>query len=404
MTAAQLAFLAALRDGIRGIRPDDPGLSGEDWASFLRLADEQEVLPLLYDAVYRCASFRTLEIERRRSYREKALQLAGRQVVQSNEFLTLILRAQEKGLDPVVLKGITVRSLYPMPLLRPSVDEDLLVSPETAGEYHGFFLSEGLIPDDPEADPAAVDELSYHRPQSPTYIELHTALFPPDSEAYGDCNRLFEGALDRSGRLQIEDVSLRALAPTDHLLYLVCHAYKHFLHSGVGIRQVCDMGVFTGKYGGEIDWTRIVRNCASVRIDRFAAALFRIAEHHLGFSMPGAFTCYAVDEGPLLADMLSGGLYGTVDEDRLHSGSITLDAVAAQKQGRRRKGLAASLFPSASLLAGRYPYLRDKPWLLPLAWTQRMAAYLKNRKTSAAASVQIGGERIALMRQYDMID
>ena len=289
-------------------------------------------------------------------------------------------------------------------MLRPSVDEDLFIAAADTEKYHAFFAEECLEPDEPEAELCSADELSYHRPQSPTYIELHMSLVPPDSDAYGDCNRLFEGALDRAVRQQVEDVSLRVLAPTDHLLFLICHAYKHFLHSGVGIRQVCDMGMFAEACGGEIDWQRIVRGCASIRIERFAAALFRIAHRNLGFPLPEVFSGYAVDEGPLLADMLSGGVYGIVDEDRLHSGSITLDAVAAQKQGRRRRSLAASLFPSAASLAGRYPYLRKRPWLLPIAWTQRISGYLKNRKTSATASVEIGEKRVELLKQYNIID
>ncbi len=404
MTSVEHAFLSILRSTVHGEKAEDPDLSGEEWAALLKLADEQELLPLIFDAVFLCPSMSALPSEQKKEYREKTLRAAVRQVVQTNEFLTLMLKAQAQGLDPIVLKGITVRSLYPKPMLRPSVDEDLFVLAEDAEKYHRFFLSEGLEPDEPDADIHTADELSYHKPQSPTYIELHMSLFPPDSDAYGDCNSLFENVSERSVRVQVEDVSLRALEPTDHLLYLICHAYKHFLHSGVGIRQVCDMGMFAGACGGEIDWQRIVRGCASIRIDRFAAALFRIAHRNLGFPLPAVFSGSAVDEGPLLADMLSGGVYGIVDEDRLHSGSITLDAVAAQKQGRGRRGLTASLFPSASSLAGRYPYLRCRPWLLPIAWAQRISGYLKKTHASAAASVEIGEQRVALLKHYDIID
>lgn len=31
---------------------------------------------------------------------------------------------------------------------------------------------------------------------------------------------------------------------SDHLFYLICHALKHFYHSGFGIRQVCDILLF----------------------------------------------------------------------------------------------------------------------------------------------------------------
>ena len=404
MITVENALLAALKASLHEEAAADPELSADGWSALFHLANEHEILPLVFDALCRCPSLRTLAPEQIKEWREKAVAAAMRQVVQTNEFLTLMLKAQAQGLDPVVLKGITVRSLYPKPMLRPSVDEDLFVSWEDAEKYHRFFLSEGLEPDEPEAELSSSDELSYHKPQSPTYIEMHMSLFPQDSDAYGDCNSLFENVAERSVRVQIEDVSLRVLEPTDHLLFLICHAYKHFLHSGVGIRQVCDMGMFAERYRDEIDWARIVRGCASIRIDRFAAALFRIAEKHLGFPLPEVFSDYAVDEAALRADMLSGGVYGIVDEDRLHSGSITLDAVAAQKQGRKRRSLAASLFPSASSLAGRYPYLRQRPWLLPLAWAQRITAYLKKTHASAAASVEIGEKRVELLKQYNIID
>ena len=120
--------------------------------------------------------------------------------------------------------------------------------------------------------------------------------------------------------------------------------------------------------------------------------------------MPGAFSEYDVDEGLLLEDMLAGGMYGTADEDRLHSASITLDAVASQKQGRGAKGILASLFPPVFTLAGRYPYLRIRPWLLPIAWVQRITGYLRNRRGCAAASVQIGQQRIRLLKEYGIIE
>ena len=403
MTRVQQVLMAALRDAVHGNTLEDPGLDGERWSSLLRLADEQEILPLIVDCVYSCPSFRNLREEDRKGCSERAVQIAIRQAVQTNEFLTLMLHAQAQGLEPIVLKGIVVRSLYPKPILRPSVDEDLLIPPEASADFHRFFLLEGLTPDEPEADVEASDELSYHKHDSPTYIELHKSPFAK-SDAYGDCNSLFAGAEERTVRLTFDDVTLRTLEPTGHLLYLICHAYKHFLYSGVGVRQGCDMGLFIESYGSEIDWPRIVRDCALIRIDRFAAALFRVAERHLGFSLPEAFSGYDVDEGPLLEDMLADGMYGTADEDRLHSASITLDAVAAQRQRRGAKGILASLFPPVSSLAGRYPYLRKRPWLLPAAWLQRIAGYLTNHRTNASASVQIGQQRIRLLRNYGIID
>ena len=376
-----------------------------EWEALLYLSDEQEILPLIFDSCVNLPSMKALDREKRKEWQEKALRIAIRQIVQTNEFLTLVLHAQAQGLNPVVLKGIVCRSLYPKPMLRPSVDEDLLIPPEETERWHSFFLSEGLSIDEPDMDRTAAAEISYHRQNSPTYIELHKSLFPPNSNAYGDLNQLFDGVLDRTVEVQIEDVKLRTLAPTDHLLYLICHAYKHFLHGGVGIRQIADMALFSNAYGGDIDWEHIYRACRSVNIETFTAALLRIAHKYLTMNtIPDAFTGIEVDEQPLLEDILSGGLYGTVYIDRVHSGNMTLDAVAAQKQGRRGSGVWHSLFPGAAYLQGHFPYVKKHPILLPLAWAQRLGNYLaRSSKSNLAETIRIGQARIDLLKQYKVI-
>lgn len=406
MTQVDELLLRCIRLGLRSTpAPSEWNYTSDEWCALLQASAAQNLLPLVYETIYGCPSYKTLEKTVRDQYRDKALQLATRQIVQNNEFLTLLLHAQRAGLEPIVLKGAVVRSLYPMPMLRPSVDEDLLVDPAETEAYHRFLLSEGLFADDPDADLSQAQELSYHKENSPTYIELHTSLFPPDSAAYGDCNALFAGALERTVTVQIEDVPVRTLAPTDHLLYLICHAYKHFLHSGVGIRQVCDIGMFTKSYGGEIDWHRVVSACQSIRIQQFAAAIFRITEGYLGFAMPTAFAPFDVDESDLLEDILSGGLYGTADINRLHSSTMTLEAVTAEKTGRHRSGMLHSVFLPAKDLSGRYPYLRRHPWLLPAAWVQRLWGYAARRKSvDPAETIRIGNDRISLLREYGIID
>lgn len=399
MTRPESALLSALRCACRGEKPSDPELTAEEWETTLRLAAEQETLPLVFDAVCACPSLRRLGVERRRTIQKKALELATRQVVQTNEFLTLILAAQARGLDPVVLKGVTLRSLYPQPMLRPSVDEDLLVRPKEAEKYRRFFLERGLTEDDPEAG-----ELSFHKPDSPTYIELHTELFPGDSRAYGDCGALFAGAPDRTVVQRVEDVELRTLSPTDHMLYLICHAYKHFLHGGAGLRHVCDMGMLSARFGPEIDWPDILRRCESIRIHIFAAALLSLGERYLGFPAPAVFAALAADPDDMLADMLSGGMYGNSDEDRVHSSAVTLEAVAARKEGRGARGLLAVAFPEARSLEGRYTFLHSRPWLLPAAWAMRLWDYARGGRAHPGASLHIAEARLRLLREYGIID
>ena len=382
-------------DGVSWATP--PGR--EEWGSLRRMAEQHSVLPLVADALWRGGQLTEESMIRR------ARNLTIRQAGRTAEFLLLYDALAGQGLHPVVLKGIVCRSLYPHPEQRPSVDEDLLIPPEEFSRYHRALLAYGLTLMDPSRPLEHADEVSYVDRTRHLYLELHMSPFPPDSRAYGDCNALFTGVLDRAVAVQIEDVTVRTLAPTDHLLYLICHAYKHFLHSGVGIRQVCDIAMFTRAYGDKVDWGRILAACRSIRIEVFAAAIFRITERHLGFAIPEAFAGIAVDETDLLEDMLSGGVYGTADEDRLHSSTMTLDAVAADKAGRKSGNLLHSVFLPLGSLQGRYPYLRRWPVLLPVAWAQRVLGYAaKRKKVDPSRTVRIGRDRIQLLRQYHIID
>ncbi len=402
MDSTERLFLDALRYGLAGVPvpwTEAPERSAQ--IALLRLARAQALLPVLVQALYSCPA--TREGSALQSARREARAVTVRQATRTAEFMLLLRELEACGLRPVVLKGAVCRSLYPEPEQRLSTDEDLLIAPEDFPAYHDALLACGLQllrTDEPLEDP---EEVTYVDPERDLYLELHMRLFAAESGAYGDCNKLFVGALNRAVETGLYGTRIRTLSPTDHLLFLLCHAYKHILHGGVGIRHICDLCLFSQQYEAEIDWSRVRRGAEQQRIETLSAAFFRIGERHLGIPAPAAFADLTPDEEPLVHDCLTGGLYGADDPDRLHSSTLTLEAVAAEKQGRRRRGLVKALFPSAATLSGRFPYLYKRPWLLPVAWTQRIVCYLRERR-APSKTLQIGQERIELLRQYRLLD
>ena len=203
---------------------------------------------------------------------------------------------------------------------------------------------------------------------------------------------------------------MATLCPTDHLFYLIIHAYKHFLHSGFGIRQVCDISLFANAYGKDVDWKYVYEQCRSIRADKFAAALLQIGEKYLVFSpekahLPQVWRGIPVNEQPLLEDMLCGGIYGSSDRNRVHSSNMTLNAVANDKKGKKaKKNILRSVFPSAKNLEGRYRYLQRHKYLLPVAWTSRIFSFARERDSGASDVLKTGSRRIELLKEYDIID
>ncbi len=418
MKKVESAFLSLLRDTLKGESVQDPELSPEEWEQLFRLCKWQKLLPLILNASTSLPSFRSAcgnhGTEKRldtAALQEECFREINRQVYQENDLLDLLLSLREEGLTPLVVKGVTIRQLYPVSYLRPSVDEDLLIPPREARTYHNALIRRGILPDQPDIDPDTVSECSYHKPQSPTYLEVHQALFEPSSSVYGSFNQLFNGCFLRSVEVKVQDVSVHTLCPTDHLLFLILHAYKHFVHSGFGLRIAADICLFTQQYEKQIELDSIYADCRDLRCHRFASAIYQIGEKYLGISAPEPFASVSCDILPLLSDMLNAGLHGQ-DIDRLHSANITLGTIASDRKNNGKKkasgGIRGSLFPSAESLQGRYPYLQKNAWLLPVAWTQRIGAYLLNKNgnqpvSHPAASIRIGKERVALLRQYGII-
>lgn len=406
-------FLHILRCALKGEQLQTAAdLSSEDWAQLMKLSQSHHILPLIFEAVHGLPELQSapwLPVIRRQVRQQVFVQTQ-----KTCEFLDLYRKFLDAGIRPLVVKGIICRSLYPHPDHRVSSDEDLLIPPELTFSCHqqlcAFGMETAVLPE----QFCQVYEIPYRMDNSQLYIELHRHLFPPESEAYGDLNRFFPDVFRQSASVTIQGVPVWTMGCTDHLFYLICHAFKHFLHSGFGIRQVCDIIMFANTCGQNIDWDAILLRCRAIRADRFAAAIFKIGSNHLVFDpqkacYPPSWRDIPVDENPMLEDLLSGGVYGNANLSRRHSSNITLEAVVSQKQGRKAgNSLLLSLFPPAKNLEHKYPYLKSRPYLLPAAWLDRIGKYCfesaRDQSGSASDALRIGNQRIALLKEYGIIE
>ena len=405
-------FLTILKCALQGQQMSDPvALPQEEWEKMAAMARQHKVLPMFCEAVRNLPQLQDTVFLT--AMRQQSRQQIILQTQKTYAFLRLFQDLRDARITPLVVKGIICRSLYPHPDHRISTDEDLLIPADQFERCHRVMLEAGMQTDAALEQMAEAHEIPYRSTTGPLYIELHRSLFPTESGAYGDLNRFFAGALENAAQEVIEGVPVTTMGYSDHLFYLICHAFKHFLHSGFGIRQICDIVLFANAYGSRVDWERILQNCVQIRADRFAAAVFQIGSRHLVFDpdracYPASWRQIQVDGENLLEDVLSGGVYGSASMSRRHSSNITLDAVESEKQNRKsRHGLLASLFPPARKLRSRYPWLEKYPWLLPVAWTSRVIQYKKESaeagENSAVEALKIGNQRVELLREYGVI-
>ena len=368
LTATERQFLHIAKAAVSG---GELPAENVDWPAVFTLAGQQKLLPIVFEAARKTpAAAENAALFA--AVKQQVITQVLHQTMRASEFADLYQKLRAAGLHPVVVKGQLCSRLYPQTDHRISADDDLYIPDAEFMACHEQLLANGLTTDTPADELPTADEVPYT-----LYIELHRRLFDSSEDAHDELNRFFEHfpAAEIDGFL--------AMPPHEHLLYLLLHAYKHFVRSGIGLRQFCDIGLWAREYHTEIDWQRLHEQCESVHAATFAAAAFRIARDYLGieFDLPAPWSD-AVDAEPLLHDSLCGGVYGSNDLTRLHSSTVTLNAVKASRTGEK-SGVLRTVFPKRAYLERRYPYLKKRPYLLPVSASHTTPARSSPAQTTA---------------------
>lgn len=398
MKQAHQEFLDLLRAALKKERIPVQ-LKDDELREVLALAVRQHLLPVILEAITTSPASSTLS-----TYKQLVMQQVIRQAEHSIDFYALYRNLRRDGLHPVVVKGSLCSRLYPVEYHRISADDDLYISKAEIPACHKALLRCGLHTETPEELLEKMDEITYRDGENYLYIELHRALFSTGTATLDDLNQFFSNVFEETAELD----GLLSMTPHTHLLYLLLHAYKHFIYSGVGIRQTCDIALWARQYGDQIDWELLLKQCRSVHADLFAAAQFRISEKDLGIRLylPECWASLSVDTEPMLLDMFDGGVFGDDSLTRLHTSTATLNAIEKSRSGGKGS-ILRSVFPSREYMAGRYSYVRQHPILLPAAWACRILHYFnelgQSNHSSASGSVKLAKERITLMKQYGVI-
>lgn len=387
--------------------PEGFSKTGNEINQLYELASVHKVTAVVYNQI--CREECVQQSATVMAFKRQTIQTVAFQAQREAGFLQVYQKLREQGLHPLVVKGAICRHLYAKPDYRLSGDEDMLLPKAEFEVCDRILLEAGFRREEVDLQNLPY-EIPYVNSQNGVYIELHFSLFPEESGAYGHLNQEFRHVFDTCICEQIQQTEVWTLEPTMHLFYLICHSFKHFLHSGFGIRQVCDMMMMAEHYRERIEWNYIMERLHALRMDGFWNGLLEIGRTYLGFEpqqagYPESLLVQETDCYNLLIDLLESGVFGDSTMERKHSSNVTL---AAAESGKRNvtASLRASLFPNKSYMKHNYPWVDKYPFLLPVAWVLRICNYIKtSRKTAGeAGSMEIGMERVELLREYHIID
>lgn len=206
------------------------------------------------------------------------------------------------GIRTIVLKGFTVSACYPYPSHRFCADFDcfLVKDGEHMNAYEdGNRVMEGL---------GIQVNRDHYKNSAFDFRGLRVENHKFCSQFRGNkqllrLEKLLQGELLAGAESSIGETGLFAPPPMFSALFMVVHAYFHFLHEGLNLRHALDWVMFRRFHATDVDWKVIDDRCREFGFSRFLSSLDAIGEYVLGAKPLEDLT---TNDRRLLEDMWKG--------------------------------------------------------------------------------------------------
>lgn len=279
MDKSQKLLLSLVRNSLWGSPVE--GLSSEtDWKEIIRLGSQQTLLGFVADAMKNIPEeyhpdeslIKKLRFHLIRNYQAHAM---------LNTRLSDVLAIlKAEGIPAVLFKGQGVASNYPEPLLRQCGDIDMYVGNENY-EKASILLIDRYGSDEHNSETVK----HFHIHTEDVIVEIHKIA---ETVLGSGRNRRFQKwtvECLQPQNLRMTDISgtLVPLPPVSFdIIYVMHHAWHHFLNGGIGLRQLCDWTMLLHRFHNEIDITELKKNLKSFGLLDVWKMFSEIAVRHLG--------------------------------------------------------------------------------------------------------------------------
>ena len=351
-------LLYLLRCGLNGTAPE--GLSNLDYDVLFQLSSSHSVSAMTALALEAGGLLKEpcTDAEQAKRWKSAWARTARKNILLDEERSQILQYLDDQGIWYLPLKGSILQALYPKMGMRQMADNDILFDETYRRQIRSFMESRGY-----KTKEFGRCHDVYLKP--PFYnFEFHVSLFdeyeePEKALYYADVKNRLKKDSDNACGYHFSD--------EDFYVYILAHAYKHYIHAGTGIRILLDIYVVLRAYGAGMDWAYINRELDALGIHEFETKVKSVARKLFnGESLPDL----TQEEQSFLSYLAGSGVYGTkknLVKYRLNSVSSRNGAMPV-----RLRYIWSRLFPDKNIMKLYYPFCRRHEWSIPAFWCYRL--------------------------------
>lgn len=396
-------MIKLLSSSIRQKTPDLPDYEPVNWHYIYAQAARHNILPLLYVALKELPS--SLQPEFMKQWQHQSLMLCAGAIKLNNESFQLIDLFKAADIEVLLYKGLAISELYPEPYLRISGDIDLLIREENLEAVIDLLCRNGY-----QRSRDSIEKAFYYF-ISPTgaVIDLQTKVWNYYSNRDRNLSDMIERTAWQNTKIvTVDGHEIPTLGTQEHFFCIICHAAKHFISYGTGIRHIIDIALYVNKYGAFIDWQVLFDNLKRIKLDTFLMAILQICKRYLHIDERPMTYHHEINSDTvdvLLDDFISAGLFGTSSHEK--SSKVITGTYYFNRARVNRSHIARStLFPPAEEID--YAYAKKNRVLLFVAWFHRGLKYIvrKNKKSDTSGimnRIDRSYEKLKLLEKLEII-
>lgn len=356
MEASYLACCA-----LHGAVPRCSGMKLDELYKFCKFHSITAIVTMALEEVWKTEPGPEAEMKHWREARDKAIR---KNILLNAERERILGYMESIGCWYMPLKGSLLQFDYPRFGMRQMGDNDILCDPEKTEEIYRFMMDSGYSCE--LHNQGNHDEFI----RQPVYnFEIHRSLFKPETAP--ELAAYYADIHSRSLKDTNNSYGYH-MSREDFYIYMTAHAYRHFVVSGIGIRNLLDVYVFLSKYEAELNWDYVRDELKKVDAADFESWCRRIS--NVLFGDPNSSIEISPEDLDVLDAFFASGTFGT-EAQLLRK---AMEANTGEKGGRGGYFLRR-LFPSQELLSVMYPVVKGRKWLVPFVWVYRLAKSVLRR-------------------------